>query len=144
MRERLTLYFAYGSNMNPRRMRSRCPGAIPIGVAKLHDYRIEERLYADIDYAPGVSIHGVLWCLREGQLRALDKFEGCPATYRRIWLEVEFTKGFTMAAVYELTSEAKGRREGRPFPEHYRRICSNGAELHKIPNYFKIGAKCKR
>ena len=33
-------YFAYGSNMDPIQMKSRCPSAKVIGVAKLPHYRL--------------------------------------------------------------------------------------------------------
>ena len=32
-------YFAYGSNMDPRQMEQRCPGAIPVGIGNLAFYK---------------------------------------------------------------------------------------------------------
>lgn len=32
-------YFAYGSNMDPRQMQQRCPGAIPVGIGNLPFYK---------------------------------------------------------------------------------------------------------
>ena len=42
-------YFAYGSNMNPDRIRQRIPFARAIGKAEIRGWKIAERLYADID-----------------------------------------------------------------------------------------------
>ena len=46
------LYFAYGSNMNPERIRQRIPDARPVGRATLKGWRLVERLYADIERHP--------------------------------------------------------------------------------------------
>ena len=70
------LYFAYGSNMNPARMTKRCPGAIDLGGAVLRNHRVVERLYADIDFAEGAEMQGVLYVITEEHLRKLDRFEG--------------------------------------------------------------------
>ena len=44
-------------------MRRRCPGAFPLGMAKLPNYRLSERLYADIDFEEGAAVYGVLYCI---------------------------------------------------------------------------------
>lgn len=38
---RFMLYFAYGSNMDPRQMRRRCPSNRFVGIARLPDYRLD-------------------------------------------------------------------------------------------------------
>ena len=70
------LYFAYGSNMNPARMAKRCQGTIDLGGAVLRNHRVVERLYADIDFAEGAEMQGVLYVITEEHLRKLDRFEG--------------------------------------------------------------------
>ena len=86
----LILYFAYGSNMEPVRMARRCPGAYPLGRAVLRNYKLTERLYADIDFLEGVSVSGFLYLITERHLKSLDAYEGYPKVYRRMWLDVEF------------------------------------------------------
>ena len=56
-------YFAYGSNMNPDRIRQRIPQARPVGTAFILGWRIKERLYADIDKAKAGRVDGVLYLL---------------------------------------------------------------------------------
>ena len=46
-----TFYFAYGSNMNPVRIRERIPQARLVGKAIIKGWRLVERLYADIECA---------------------------------------------------------------------------------------------
>ena len=141
------LYFAYGSNLNPKRIRHRCPTAVTFRAAKLHDYKIVERLYADIDFELDAVVSGVLYCISQRDLFTLDTYEGCPRVYRRIWVEVDCEGETFVAATYQMTPETKILRAGQPYPEDYRRICSAGANFHQIPNNFisrKIFFKLKR
>ena len=131
------LYFAYGSNLNPKRILHRCPTAATFRAAKLRNYRLVERLYADIDYEENAVVYGVLYCISERELDVLDTYEGCPRIYRRIWIEAECNGESFVAATYEMTPETKILRAGQPFPEDYRKICSTGATFHHIPNAFR-------
>ena len=130
------LYFAYGSNMNPARMEQRCPGAIPLGVGILRNYRLTERLYADIDFQEGGKVHGVLFMITERHLDSLDAKEGYPKVYRRSWLPVEFDGEDYLAVTYEMTAATKAARNGKPYPEEYRKLCSEGARFHHVKNSF--------
>jgi len=132
----LILYFAYGSNMNPFRISSRCPGAYPLGPGILRNYKLTERLYADIDFQEGAAVFGFLYLITERNLQRLDSFEGYPQTYRRMWLDVEFEGEIFQAVTYEMTAETKLARNGKPYPEQYRQICSEGARCHRIKNQF--------
>ena len=118
------LYFAYGSNMNPMRMAHRCPGAFAFGGGLLRNYRLVERLYADIDFQEGGEVYGVLYLITEQHLRSLDAHEGYPKIYRRMWLDVEFGGETYQAVTYEMTSAIKAARDGKPYPEEYRKLCS--------------------
>ena len=138
------LYFAYGSNMHPARMARRCPGAITVGVGILRNHRLTERLYADIDFQEGREVRGVLYLITEAHLRSLDAHEGYPKVYRRMWLDVEFDGVVYQAVTYEMTAETKAARDGRPYPEEYRMLCSEGARIHHVKNGFTKRRKaCK-
>ena len=75
MQKKIT-YFAYGSNMNPDQMKSRCPGAEAICPAKLRNYCLAERLYADIDPEEGSNVYGVLYSVPEDEMKDMDGHEG--------------------------------------------------------------------
>ena len=130
------LYFAYGSNMNPARMAKRCPGAIDLGGAVLRNHRVVERLYADIDFEEGTDMQGVLYVITEEHLRRLDRFEGYPSVYRRIWVDVEFEDCIYQAVTYEMAWQTKVARDRIKYPEEYRLLCSTGARVHNIKNNF--------
>ena len=138
------LYFAYGSNMNPVRMGQRCPGATALGVGILRNYRLAERLYADIDFCEGAEVHGVLYLISERNLRSLDAREGYPKVYRRIWLDVQFQGETYLAVTYEMSAATKAARSERKYPEEYRKICSEGARFHHVKNGFTTKRKATK
>lgn len=138
------LYFAYGSNMHPARMARRCPGAVTVGVGVLRNYRLTERLYADIDFQEGGEVHGVLYLITPRHLRSLDAHEGYPKVYRRMWLDVEFDGVVYQAVTYEMTAETKAARDGLPYPEEYRQLCSAGARINHVKNGFTKKRKANK
>lgn len=74
------LYFAYGSNLNPERIRQRIPDARPVGRATLKGWRLVERLYADIEKSRGSRVEGVLYLVTTTELHRLDAYEGYPTS----------------------------------------------------------------
>lgn len=130
-------YFAYGSNMDIGQMRYRCPKAVPIGAAVLRNYAIVERQFADIDYSPGNAVHGLLWRISSDCLKRLDRYEGYPSCYLRKAVNVHINNQKIKALVYEMTPAIKESRQGFPYAESYRELCSDAAEHIKIPNNFK-------
>ena len=71
-------YFAYGSNMNPERIRERIPMARTVGPAVILGWRLKERLYADIERSAGGRVDGVLYLLTQIEIFRLDEYEGYP------------------------------------------------------------------
>lgn len=74
----MLLYFAYGSNMYPKQMQERCPGAQPLGPARLKDWQffITKRGTANIRAAKDKHLYGVLWHVTLKHIAYLDYFEG--------------------------------------------------------------------
>lgn len=73
----MPLYFAYGLNLDRHGMAQRCPGAKPVGVAKLprHRFAIAADGFATVVRDPRRTVHGVLWDCRLSDMTALDRFE---------------------------------------------------------------------
>lgn len=79
-------YLAYGSNLNLRHMKDRCPHARPIGTASLPDRRLVFRgaargYYLTLEPAPGFAAPVGLWDVPATDLPALDYYEGYPEFY---------------------------------------------------------------
>jgi gamma-glutamylcyclotransferase (GGCT)/AIG2-like uncharacterized protein YtfP len=94
------LYFAYGSNLDVRVMRTKGVAFLSRRAAWLPDYglRFDKRAlrpgspegvgYANIAPAPGQFVEGALYELAEGALPRLDHSERHPHHYRRAGVEV--------------------------------------------------------
>jgi gamma-glutamylcyclotransferase len=78
------LYFAYGSNMNWDQIRSRCPSAQFVCVAKAQGYvlaftRFSEKRkcgVADVVVSSGNDVWGVVFDIPNDEIGQLDKSEG--------------------------------------------------------------------
>ena len=111
----MTLYFAYGANMNRVLMRRHCPGAKEIGTAALAGCRfiITTDGYASIVPSRGGKVYGVLWRLTVRDLAALNAYESLASgLYSKLTLPVR-RAGRRMAAVVYV---ARARNAGRPKP----------------------------
>jgi gamma-glutamylcyclotransferase len=100
------LYFAYGSNLSPTQMMTRCPGgSAPVGLARLRGWKwlINKRGYANIVLVPATSstittttpsaessvVYGLLYTLEPIDEEKLDVYEGVPRAYQKVHLDVE-------------------------------------------------------
>ena len=89
-----TLYFAYGSNLDPLQMQQRCPKAVFVERAKLLNYRllfcgyspIKESAVANIKSANNSTVWGAVYLLTDNDWQTLDRIEG--NLYRRQTIEV--------------------------------------------------------
>ena len=73
----MPLYFAYGSNMDEAALRTRCPKARALGVAKLarHRFFLMADGYASVRRDPTSDVHGVLFDLALSDIAPLDRYE---------------------------------------------------------------------
>lgn len=103
-------YFAYGSNMNPARMRARglsvgeaMAGRLP-GYALCFNKRAVDRpgcAYANIRHQRDGVVEGVLYRLSTlDEIAKLDPFEGTPVYYSRERLPILSARGVQPAWVY--------------------------------------------
>jgi len=102
-------YFAYGSNMDPERMRKRIgrqanvhPACLPGHVLRFskrskHDSR---RGYANIELDVDSDVYGILFDITEVEMLMLDTREGAAiGHYRRKTVEVEAEMGTRVTAI---------------------------------------------
>lgn len=81
------LYIAYGSNMNKGQMEFRCPKAKPIGACFLDGWRLVFRGVADIIQDKNAKVPVALWDLTKECEKALDRYEGVPRLYHKVYLK---------------------------------------------------------
>lgn len=126
----MTLYFAYGANMERTAMRRRCRGATALGPALLRGWRyVIVQGYGSIAPGPGMCVYGVLWRLTPRDLAALNAFESLDSgLYRRAMLTVEVGASRARALVY--VGNRRGKR--RPMPGYQERLVA-AAEDWQLP-----------
>ena len=101
--ETMPLYFAYGANLDRAAMRERCPGARPLGPARLPDHRFffMANGWASVARMPRAVVHGLLWDLPRAEIAALDAFEEVgDGLYARRTLPVAGPGGTVRALAY--------------------------------------------
>ena len=107
MREKRTIYLAYGSNLNTAQMAQRCPGATPWGATLLHGYRLAFWGHVNNAYATIVSeedecVPVALWSITAKDEIALDRYEGFPHLYRKEMVKVPWGRRNVSAMVYTM------------------------------------------
>lgn len=98
------LYFAYGSNLNDARMEWRCPDSVPLFAATLPGYRLTFQSngrsgVANVVKDPGGSVPGFCYMLTKRCMETLDRFEGVPTTYDRMFVTVTGARGHKVEAM---------------------------------------------
>ena len=84
-------YFAYGTNMDRKRLQERCPNARFISKAILEDFRLifNKLGVATIVEDDDFSTPGLLYELSNDDIKNLDRFEGFPNNAQH-WLQSGF------------------------------------------------------
>ena len=132
-----TLYFAYGSNLEWRRMRERVPSARKEAIAFLEHHRLacnkrgrDGSAKANLVRAPGDRVWGVLYRLEKAQLAVLDRFE---SGYERVEVEVRTADG----EAHRATTYRSDRITSDPTPfAWYREMILEGAREHGLPEDY--------
>jgi cation transport regulator ChaC len=121
-------YFAYGSNMDPERMKKRVgrlPDRIP-GI--LRNWRLEfnkaskdisSKGFANIMPCPGKVVEGILYAVTEEELRKLDDYEVVPTHYEQYVITVERRDtGEVIPAITYIANRDKVRNGLKPTREY--------------------------
>jgi len=98
------LYGAYGSNLNEKQMKLRCPRAKKIGLVRLPDHELVFRGVADMEKNEGSEIMLGIWEITNKCEAALDRYEGFPHLYNKKFFDINITY---FDAVYD-RSETSG------------------------------------
>jgi len=113
---RVTLYFAFGSNLDLDQMADRCPGYLVVGYAILRDHRLifrgpssrRKAGVASVDPVLGSHVPGILFEIDDAGLAVLDRLEGHPHWYRRAYVPVVGADGdLNEALIYRLPGDVE-------------------------------------
>ena len=152
------LYFAYGSNLDPEQMRSRCPSHRVVGLAALRDHRLVFPLYsqrwgggvASVQLAHGSTVWGLVYDLTDADLAVLDGYEGFRGPgdqhnlYDRDAMKVELTRADDDSFPRTVRAAIYVARPSNPSPPSRRYLDAilRGAQSHRLPEEYvtKIAA----
>ena len=101
-------YFAYGSNMDMSRLSNRGVNPITRNKGTLKNWKLKfnkkassgDWSFANIEPSEGDTVEGLVFTIKESDLKLLDKFEGAPRHYRREILIVETYSEDTKCITY--------------------------------------------
>jgi len=130
----MTLYFAYGSNMNRGAMERRCAGATAIGPARLDGYGFFVGIdgWGSVKRKAGATVHGVLWRLTPRDAAALHAYELLhKGLYDVRHLPVRLGAGRVTAMLYVL----RRRSAGKPRPG-YAEMIAAAARGWRLPEPY--------
>lgn len=118
------LYVAYGSNLNIRQMKYRCPGAKLYGTGVIDDYELQFKgqphsAFATIAPKDGGSVPVAVWEISEKNEQALDRYEGYPSHYFKQNVPVQLDGEEVNAMVYIMNLKMGF---GLPAPYYYQTV----------------------
>ena len=89
-------YIAYGSNLNVRQMRMRCPTARIIGTSNLKGYELlfkgsKTGSYLTVEKKLGGTVPVAVWEVTADDEKSLDRYEGFPTFYykKELYLHIK-------------------------------------------------------
>ena len=145
-------YFAYGSNLDPVQMGSRCPAARTAGLAALHDHRLAFPRYSEawdggssgVVPTHGATVWGVLFEVTEECLATLDRYEGFLGPghpdnhYDREQVTVELTRPDDGSFPRRVRAWTFIARPAKPTPPSRRYLDTilRGARHHRLPEDY--------
>lgn len=140
------LYFGYGSNLDGDQLRTHCPSARFVSIARLADYRLAFTIESqhtwlggvgDMQPAPGDEIWGALYVIAAEDSRGLDEHMGLfrdPPAYARATVRVAppardevLCRSYTVAAPH---------LEGFLPSPAYRDVVIRGARSVRLPEAY--------
>ena len=136
----MTLYAAYGSNMDPEQMRERCPHSPAAGSGWLQGWRLTfgaedlgwEGALATIVEEPGSQVFVALYDITDDDEMRLDRWEGADhGLYTKIRLRVQTLEGSPLAWVYVLDGYEGGLPSAR-----YLGVMADAAERAGAPDDY--------
>lgn len=127
-------YLAYGSNLNLQQMAKRCPRSAPVGTAVLEGFALlfkgspTRGFYLTVEPKGEAKTSVGVWEIDDGDLPALDRYEGYPALYYKKELRLPVTfraTGETLNCDAFLYIMREDRTPGAPARSYFK-SCQDG------------------
>lgn len=111
-------YIAYGSNLNIRQMKMRCPNALLLGTATLDGWELlfkgsQTGSYLTIEKCKGGEVPIAIWSVTVSDEAALDRYEGYPTFYYKREFKIRY-EGIISERMRTIKAFAYIMHEDRP------------------------------
>ena len=137
--------FAYGSNMLIKKLRSRCPSAVKIGVCKIKKHVLKFHKVSKKDHSgkcdceftesETAEVYGVLFRIPKSEETKLDEIEGLGKGYEKKPIPVTtIEEGKDTAVMYYATDEAKDPNK-KPYVWYLNQVIE-GAKENCLPDDY--------
>ncbi len=118
------LYVAYGSNLNMRQMKYRCPTAELYATGTIEDHELQFKghpssAFATIAPKEGATVPVAVWEIQPEDEQALDRYEGYPSHYFKQDISMEIDGEEVTAMVYIMNPKMQF---GLPSPSYYQTV----------------------
>lgn len=118
------LYVAYGSNLNKKQMKYRCPTAKLYGTGEIKNYELQFKghpngAFATIAPKEGSSVPVAVWEIQPRDELSLDRYEGYPSHYFKQDVPVPLDGEEVNAMVYIMNLKMGF---GLPSPSYYHTV----------------------
>lgn len=141
------LYIAYGSNLNVRQMKTRCPNAKILGTAKLKGWELLFKgsklgSYLTIEKKENAIVPVAIWEIYETDEKALDRYEGYPNFYYKKDIKLECDE-ICSGKQCVINAFAYIMYENRPIgipTHHYLNTCLGGYEEFRFDERILLNA----
>ena len=130
-------YIAYGSNLNVRQMKYRCPTSKIVGTAIIKDYELlykgsKTGSYLTIEKKKGSLVPVVVWEVTAADEHSLDIYEGCPNFYYKENMKIRLSETGKTVECGRGSRLYSAGYDLRPSPEH----CHERDRLYQ--NLFRL------
>ena len=140
-------YIAYGSNLNVRQMRLRCPHATICGTAKLDGWELlfkgsKTGSYLTIEKCDGGTVPAAIWEVTPADEAALDRYEGYPSFYYKKEIKVQY-RGIRTGRRRTVNAFIYIMHKDRPIgvpSDFYMRTCLEGYDSFRFDRRILIAA----
>ena len=132
------LYFAYGMNVNLKKMAGLCPDAHVMGPAVLEDHELLFRGNTagngleTIARKAGGKVHGVLWRITQECENSLDTYERYPNLYNKQQIMVHDLNGQEFSVMAYVMAEDRFPQLARPSSYNYK-VIFEGYQQNGLP-----------
>lgn len=118
------LYVAYGSNLDFKQMKHRCPTAKLYGIGTIYGYELQfkgspECAFATIAPKEGASVPVAVWKIQPRDEFSLDRYEGYPSHYFKQNVSVQLHGEEVTGMVYIMNLKMDF---GLPSPYYYQTV----------------------